>query len=424
MKKKFTQIALAMAMAMGIAMSAHAADLIVEENGVLPNFATIQAAVTAANAGDRIFVKNKAGNVPYVENVTVTKSISLLAYDPDGVYYVFGNYTLNPIANGEINIIGMYNNSGSISAFAASTLGTPTRVNLMNCTLLSGSFSTNQLGWVAHVADNNFANGSITTRTATITGNQIVGGITVADVGGAVTGYTEDTLYIVGNRLASTAGGYSDGVITWTNDDDYFIVANNWVRNNTTHAYNFNTFKAGAGVNRIENNSAEINTSGSVYGMSFGTILAATTLMINNNSIFDENTTNSWTQYAFNFGTVTAGSFVSLNYNVHRNFLNGLTNASPATVSQTGNAAGGTTFDNNNTTGVCAAPECINLGSPSTDFTDLDLSRNDIGVAGGSYNQTNFWPQQTGGARVYLVKTPRTVVQSSTINAKADSYDR
>lgn len=402
--------------------SAYASDLIVEENGVLPNFATIQAAVTAAQPGDRIFVKNKAGNVPYQENVTITKSLSLLSYDPDGVYYVFGSYTLNPVANGEINIIGMYNQSGSVSAFAASTLTTPTRVNFVNNTLVSGSFNSNQVGWVAHVAGNHLMAGSITTRTATITGNQVVGDITIADVGGSLTGYPEDTLYIVGNRLASAAGGYS-GSITWGNDDDYFMINNNFVRVQS-HGIILNSFKAGTGVNRLDNNSIEVNASGSIYGMTFSTIPAAATVSINNNSVLDENTSASWTQYAFNFGTVTAGSFVSLNYNVHRNFLNGLTNASGATVSQTGNAGGGTTFDNNNITGVCSSAECVNLGHPSTDHTDLDLSRNDVGVAGGSYNYNNFWPNQTGGARVYLVKTPRTVVQSSTINAKADSYDR
>lgn len=423
MKTKLRMYLWALVAAMTLAHSGYAADLIVEENGVLPNYATIQSAVTAANPGDRIFVKNKAGNVPYQENVTITKSLSILSYDPDGVYYVFGNYTLNPIANGEINIIGMYNQSGSVSAFAASTLTTPTRVNFHNNTLVSGSFSTNQLGWVAHVAGNHLMAGSITTRTATITGNQVEGSITVADVGGSVTGYAEDTLYIVGNRLASAAGAYG-GSINWSNDDDYFMICNNWVRVQS-HGINLSAFKAGSGVNRLDNNSIEVNASGSIYGVTFSTIPANATVSVNNNSVLDENTSSSWVQYAFNFGTVTAGSFVSLNYNVHRNFYSGgLTNASPTTVSQTGNAAGGTTFDNNNVTGVCASAECVNLGNPSTDHTDHDLSRNDVGVAGGSYNFANFWPNQTGGARVYLVKTPRTVVQSSTINAKADSYDR
>ncbi|MFN8395275.1 MAG: hypothetical protein U0176_11555 [Bacteroidia bacterium] len=402
---------------------ARAADLIVEENGVLPNYATIQAAVTAANSGDRIFVKNKAGNVPYQENVTITKSLSILSFDADGVYYTYGNYTLNPVANGEINIIGMYNQSGSVSAFAASTLTTPTRVNFVNNTLVSGSFNSNQLGWVAHVAGN-VISGSITTRTATITGNLVTAGITVADVGGAVTGYPEDTLYVVGNRVTALAGGAGSGGITWSNDDDYFMINNNMVFITGTHNITLGTFKAGTGVNSVENNSVENNTAGSIYGMTFGTIPTGTTLKITNNSMYDNYTQESWTQYAFNFGTINTGTFVSLNYNVYRNWGSGLTNASGVTVSMTGNALGGVSFNSNDVSGQCTAPECVNLGSPSTDYTDLDLSRNDVGTAGGSYNFNNFWPNQTGGARVYLVKTPRTVVQSSTINAKADSYDR
>ena len=72
-----------------------AADLIVEENGVLPNFATIQSAVNATQPGDRIFVKNKAGGVPYQENVTIDKPLELLAFDSNGFFVVFGTYSIN-----------------------------------------------------------------------------------------------------------------------------------------------------------------------------------------------------------------------------------------------------------------------------------------------------------------------------------------
>ena len=49
--------------------NAFGADWVVEENGISPNFATIQDAVTAASPGDRIFVVNKSGSIPYMENV-------------------------------------------------------------------------------------------------------------------------------------------------------------------------------------------------------------------------------------------------------------------------------------------------------------------------------------------------------------------
>jgi hypothetical protein len=429
MKKKFTQIALAMTMAMGLALSAHASDWIVEENGVAPNFATIQSAVTAAVSGDRIFVKNKAGNVPYNENVTINKSLSILAYDPDGTYYVFGTYTVNAIAGGgEVTFIGMTNNSGSIVAGSTGTLAAPTRINVLGCNFLVGSYSGNLLGFVSHIAGNNFYSGSISTRTATITGNFVNGSINVADIGGTVTGYTEDTLYVCGNRLmGSLGGGLGGGGINWSNTSDYCWIANNWVSYNGNGIVVSGAKTAAGGANVIENNSVESSTAYNNAISFSATIAAGATVRIMNNSLNDISTGECCTgnpEYAVQFGTVATGAFVNVDYNVYKNYINGLSTASAALVSFTGNTVGGASFDNADPTGICTAPECINLGSPSTDYTDLDLTRNDVGVSGGSYNGTNFWPNQTGGARVYLVKTPRTVVQSSTINAKGDSFDR
>jgi hypothetical protein len=158
--------------------------------------------------------------------------------------------------------------------------------------------------------------------------------------------------------------------------------------------------------------------------MTVGALGANTNLKIFNNAIYDELNSGSWTDYAIAFSTITQPSFVSVEYNVFRFFTGGLSNGGATVVSYVGNVAGGSAFNLNDITGECTAPECLNFGSPATDYTDLDLTRNNVGVAGGSYNFSNFWPNQSGGARVYLVKTPRTVVQSSTINAKADSFDR
>lgn len=430
MKFNFTKTLVATAMLLGLGNRVLAqVDLIVEENGVAPNYATIQAAVNAASTSqvDRIFVKNKAGNSPYLENVTISKSVTILPYDPDGVFYVHGNYTINPIASGgEVTIIGMYNNSGSISSFANATLTAPTRVNILGSTFISGSITTNNLGFVSHIAGNVINNGSVTTRTATITGNLVDGMITVQDVGGSVTGYPEDTLYIVGNRVTASGGGVGGGFIQWSNDDDYFMIANNNIRH-ASYGVQVTAIKAGAGMNKIENNSIRKNgNNNGAQGITTTiTVPAATNFKIFNNSIYDENTTNSYTEYAIHFAAApAAGSFVSMEFNVHRNWTNGLTNMSAVQVSQTGNVLGGGSYVHDAITGECLAPECINLGSPATDYTDLDLTRNNVGTGGGSYNFNNFWPNQSGGARVYLVKTPRTVVQSSTINAKADSFDR
>lgn len=58
-----------------IGLQGFATDLVVEEFGQPPSFASIGAAVAAANDGDRILIKNRAGNVPWIEDVTVNKSL-------------------------------------------------------------------------------------------------------------------------------------------------------------------------------------------------------------------------------------------------------------------------------------------------------------------------------------------------------------
>ena len=78
----------------------------------------------------------------------------------------------------------------------------------------------------------------------------------------------------------------------------------------------------------------------------------------------------------------------------------------------------------NSTTGQSFSAFAINNGHPGKLYTDTDLTRNDRGVAGGSFNYENFWPIQTGGSRVFLVKAPRVANQTTTIRAEAEGYDR
>ena len=49
---------------LALSLSAGATDRIVEEFGSSPTYPSINAAVTAAVDGDRIVVKNRAGNIP------------------------------------------------------------------------------------------------------------------------------------------------------------------------------------------------------------------------------------------------------------------------------------------------------------------------------------------------------------------------
>ena len=389
-----------------------AADLIVEENGVLPNYPTIQNAVNAASDGDRIFVKNKAGAVPYMENVTIGKSVELLPFDPDGEFLVMGSYTLQPAVGRTISIIGMNNQVGSITMAANSPVGSPSLVNVLGCRLQSGSISITGTNIRSHLAGNQLNSGSITTRWAIITGNQLLwGSITVNS---AASLSAEDTLYIVGNRIIA------NGRINWANGYHYFHIANNMILSySALYPVYVTSIKAGSGISSIVNNTG-YTTSGNSRGIWINTTVpSGATLEIHNNAL--EQTTASGTNYPIYVNAIAGGGFVGYFYNKIRGWNAGYVCAGCASA---GNATDNALSISINTGECTTVPGCVDGGNPSTDFKDLDLTTNDVGTKGGSFNFNNFYPLFTGGARVYLVKTPRTVLQTSTIRAEAESYDR
>lgn len=124
-----------------IVVFAHANDLIVEESGLPPSYSSITAAVAAANSGDRIFIKNKAGNLPWLENITITKSLTFLAFTYDSFFVVQGSYLIAPSVADTVNIIGMINLSGGISAGANAPTGARSAVRIFNTQLNSGSIA-------------------------------------------------------------------------------------------------------------------------------------------------------------------------------------------------------------------------------------------------------------------------------------------
>ena len=392
-------------------MSMYAADLIVEENGVLPNYASIQDAVNAASDGDRIFIKNQAGNVPYMENVTINVSVELLPFDSDGEFIVLGSFTLNPAIGRTISIIGMNNQVGSVSMSANSPAGSSSRVNVLGCLIQNGSISITGTNIISHISGNQLNAGSITARYSTITGNLLlVGGITVNNASSLS---SQDTLYVVGNRILA------NGRISWANSSHYFAIDNNFVRpNGALYGVYATAVKAGSGTNTIVNNSVYAQTANSRGVWVNTNVPTGATIEIHNNAMYQ--TTTTGTSYPIYVNGLSGGAFVGYFYNIIRGWDGGYVCGGCASA---GNASN-TVMTIDLTTGECPTAECVNQGNPSTDYTDLDLSRNDAGTKGGSFNFSNFFPILTGGARVYLVRTPRTVLQTSTIKAEAEAYDR
>ena len=409
MKRVFQLCTVALVTAFAMAFSLKAADLIVEENGVLPNYGTIQDAMNAASDGDRVFVKNKAGNVPYQENVTINVSVELLPFDANGTYYVQGSYTLQPVLGRIITIIGMNNQNGSITMAANSPAGTPSQVNIFNCYLASGSISISGTNIISQISGNQLVSGSITTRYATVTGNLLNAGSIIMNSASSLT--SQDTLYIVGNRILN------NGRVTYSNPQHYFHIANNAITSgNQVYPIYVTAMKAGSGKNMIVNNSLRALNSSS-RGMYVTTVPTGATLEVQNNALQGS---TSGTSYRWYINSIQSGAFVGLYFNKYTGFDN---NSVCTGCALTGNASASLSI--NSTTGECSSvPACVDGGNPSTDFTDLDLTTNDVGTKGGSFNFNNFFPIFTGSSRVYLVRTPRTVLQTSTIRAEADAYDR
>ena len=94
---------------------------IVEEFGSAPTYPNVASAVAAAVDGDRILVKNRAGDIPWIENITIDKSLQFLSYVDNGFFVVQGTYSIVPATGRQVTIIGMRNTAGGIQAATGSS---------------------------------------------------------------------------------------------------------------------------------------------------------------------------------------------------------------------------------------------------------------------------------------------------------------
>ena len=81
-----------------------AADLYVRDLGAGGSYSTISAAITAANDGDRIIIRPKAGSLPFIENLTIDKSLSFVSEINFSKYILQGTITITPAAGRVVTI--------------------------------------------------------------------------------------------------------------------------------------------------------------------------------------------------------------------------------------------------------------------------------------------------------------------------------
>ncbi|MCG8700466.1 MAG: hypothetical protein MI922_20595, partial [Bacteroidales bacterium] len=236
-----------------------AADLIVEEGGISPTYSNIQSAIDAASDGDRIFIKNRAGDIPWLEDLSIDKSITLLSFVNDTFFVVQGDITISSATNREVRIVGMRNTDGEINALGNLGDDWSTRLYIMDCFLENGRILTSNNKFYADIVGNTVNNGNISTDYANILGNEITNG-TITISGNAA--YTGDTVYIVGNKIYNLSSSYGgmNGIFVTCDAFDYEI-RNNLV--NSTRGVHVSEGNGSQSINIINNTCRTYESTGS-----------------------------------------------------------------------------------------------------------------------------------------------------------------
>jgi hypothetical protein len=394
---------------------AHANDLIVEESGLPPSYSSITAAVAAANSGDRIFIKNKAGNLPWLESITITKSLTLLAFTYDSFFVVQGSYIISPSVADTVNIIGMINLSGGISASANAPAGARSAVRIFDTQLNSGSINFPYNNWDVTVEGCYLQSGYIAYEHGSIIGNQINNaGNSYAIQVASESNNTTDTSYIMGNKIVTTTYSGEYGIY-WASSTMYFDIRNNYIQASEYGIYITPT-SSGTSTNKLYNNTVSIANSGSStnYGIYvFGS--SGSTVDIQNN-VVDRNDAVNYTYYGIYTST---GGTLTLTYNYVDDAFNypigGSATVSLNNVTSTAIAL--------NANGSTQANVGLNGGNPGTSFYDTDLTVNDAGCYGGSFTLSNYnlfgnYPS------TWLTNYQFNVRTGNTLGIKAYSFSR
>lgn len=395
-----------------------ATDLVVEEFGTSPAYASIASAVAASVDGDRILIRNRAGNIPWIENITINKSLELLSYDNDTFFVVQGNYYITAAASRKVSIIGMKNLSGGILSGTTTGVNKITTVNVFDCYIAYGSVYLNAVDFNTTVAGSTIANGTVYITSGSIVGNSITnGGSSTAEVVTVynTSGFQSDTVFIIGNKIKGTNIGTAS--VYCNSNASILHIKNNYIVHQYQGIYLL-TCANTAIANYIYNNTVfEEVYNFSNYGIYFGTIPSNAIVEVMNN-VVDAN--SSGTKYGI------YGSNINGQANAYYNHID---NSFNTTV------GGGFTFAGNNTTNVAVnfntttgvltpGDASINGGNPANPFYDLDLTAGDAGAYGGSLSLTNFFPLHNGAARIYSVTFPFNIRSGNTLNVKANAYDR
>lgn len=370
-----------------------AADLYVRDLGAGGAYSTISAAISAANDGDRIIIRPKTGNVPYLESLSINKSLTFVSETNFTKYYIQGSIIIVPAANRVITINNMYSLQSSIATTSTTITGGRCTINILNS--------------VADIIDlDNTKNVSTNIYGSTFN--------SLSFLHGKVTGNTYTSIYL-GDDIAPLA------------DSSVYIIANKGgSTESATKSYPVN----------IMNNDLGVNGS-NLPALLISDIKPASTNVVQNNKLLSSNT-------PFKITASLSGNIAITNNILDSNYSGNLkidVSTLPPTViatyniSSTSFSTSGVDIQDNNTAygsytlnlnNLTSSGAIINAGIPGEEYQDLDLTRSDIGPLGGSNSWTNYWPSNAGNKpRVMFLNTPRRVYQGTgSIQAEATGISK
>ena len=387
--KKFTFAFLAI---LGFSSAVSAADLYVRDFGAGGAYATISAAITAAADGDRIIIKPKAGGIPYLENLVIDKSLTLVSETNFAKYLVQGSVTITPAPGRVVTINNLNCTSGIITA---ATIGGRTTINVLNSIMFDVvayySNTTLNISGCAVTQSIYFTHGKCIANACLGIYVSNILGITTTDSNLA----TED-IEIIANKIS--------GVLDMNQRNYNFKILNNYSFGGSY--FNIAGVKLN-GNNEIRNNYINTTSISVAIYINLPTGNTAVISVLNNIIIGSSKIQSSGVASVYAFYNMSNTAFNAVN----------LTSAS--------NNVGSATFTANNSTFTVTGAN-VNAGYPDDEYADLDLSLNDIGNFGGSNSWANYWPTAVGNKpQVNYLNTPRRIYSgTTTLNAVGSGYSK
>lgn len=389
MKFKITTLYLTLFLLV-VTQLANAADLIVRDGGAGGAYATITDAINAAVDGDRIIIRPKTGGIPYQENLTIDKSLTFASEIHGTKYSIFGSISIAPTVGMLVNIHFADVVSNNNITVANAVTGGRATVNIANC-IIDGNLDLDVNGVTANVYKSVFEIGEF------VHGKFIANDCDFIRLNNdsAATLATDD-VYIIANNVGSSI--FDPAVVNLNSLAYAYNIFNNII----TGQLDVDLAKTNS-TNFIQNNFIRTNGNNNCVRIDVST---ASTIQVVNNIILGST--------GFTHVSINSAPFVIVTNNMTSVELNV---SSLADIDQDNSE-----FATFNTTTFTGDNE--NAGNPDAIYTDTDLTQNDIGPKGGSYNWDNYWTADDTAPLVFFLKTPRRIFNGTTtfsVNGSANS---